>query len=212
MKLAPLSALLLASVVGLTQTAAAQGPQLPASQSAPMPLTQSMDAAAPRPTLQLPTSGPFLGGVPTGTPTGTVETITIVQALTRALAHNLGALTAEQNIGRNEGARKRALSELLPNVDARVAETRQVINLAAFGLGTGADSPFADIGTIVGPFNVFDARVYLSQSVFDLHALNDARAEAHNVQAARHLYKGARDFVLYVSGTLYVQASRCRRG
>jgi outer membrane protein TolC len=196
-KSAPLPALFLAFIVGWTQTVAAQGQTLS---------TQSMEAAPSRPALQMPVaSGPFLGGVPSGTPTGAVETITIVQALTRALEHNLGTLTAEQNLGRAEGARWRALSELLPNVNGRVAETRQVINLAAFGFG-GGSSPFPDLGTIVGPFNVFDARVYLSQSVFDLHALNDARAEAHNVQAARHLAKGARDFVLYVSGTLYVQA------
>jgi outer membrane protein TolC len=172
-----------------------------------MPTVQTMETAPSRPTLQMPTpSGPFLGGVPSGTATDTVETLTIIQALTRALDHNLGTLTAEDNLGRAEGARWRALSALLPNVDGRVAETRQVINLAAFGFGTSTGTPFGDFPTIVGPFNVFDARVYLSQSVFDVHALNDHRAEVHNAQAARYLTKGARDFVLYVTGTLYVQA------
>jgi outer membrane protein TolC len=196
-KPAPLPVLLLVSILGWAQTVAAQGQ---------MPSAQTIDAAPSRPTLQMPTSGPFLGGVPSGAPTDAVETITIIQALTRALEHNLGTLTAEENLGRAQGVRWRMLSELLPNVNARVGETRQVINLAAFGFGGGSESPFPGLPTIVGPFNVFDARVYVSQSVFDLKALNDARAEAHNVQAARHLYKGARDFVLYVSGTLYVQA------
>jgi outer membrane protein TolC len=149
--------------------------------------------------------GPIFGGVPFGTATDTVQTITIVQALTRALEHNLGVLNAEQNLGRAQGSRARALSGLLPNVNGRVGETRQTINLQAFGFG-GAESPFPNLATIVGPFNVFDARVYLSQSLLDLTALNDARAEAHNLQAARYLNKGARDFVLYVAGTLYVQA------
>src|SRR4051794_691144 len=177
--------------------------QPPGSNASP----PSVDSPATRPTMQPPVgSGPFLGGVPSGTATDTVEKITIVQALTRALEHNLGVLTAEESLGRAQGARWRVLSELLPNVNARVGETRQTINLAAFGFGTSAGSPFADLGSIVGPFNVFDARVFLSQSVLDLHALNDARAESHNLQAARHLYKGARDFVLYVTGTMYVQA------
>lgn len=200
MKSAPVTALLLASVLGWTECVAAQGP---------MPSAQVMiDAPATRSTLQPPvTSGPFLGGVPTGVATNTIETITLVQALTRALEHNLGVLTAEENVGRAQGVRWRVMSDLMPNINGRVAETRQVINLQAFGLG-GSASPFPDFerGPIVGPFNVFDARVSLSQSLLDLHALNNARAEAHNVQAARHLYKGARDFVLYVSGTLYVQA------
>ena len=115
-------------------------------------------------------------------------------------------LTAEQNLGKAQGARWRALSELLPNVNGRVTETRQTINLAAFGFGGGAGSPFGDIPTIVGPFNVFDARVFLSQSVLDFGALNSARAEAHNVEAARLMFKSARDYVIHVAGNLFVQA------
>ena len=52
----------------------------------------------------------------------------------------------------------------------------------------------------------------MSQSVVDLAALNDARAETHNVEAARLVSQSARDFVINVAGTLYVQAlgSRAR--
>jgi outer membrane protein TolC len=193
----PLIALLFASVAGWSQPAAAQGP---------MPSTPPPRVAPARPDVQAPvTSSVFLGGVPSGTATDRVETITIIQALTRALERNLGVLTAEDGLGRAQGARWRALSELLPNVNARVGETRQVINLAAFGF-TGSTAPFGDIPSIIGPFNVFDARVYLSQAVLDFGALNEARAEAHNLQAARLLSKGARDFVLYLTGTLYVQS------
>src|SRR5207248_8653320 len=60
--------------------------------------------------------------------------------------------------------------------------------------------------TIVGPFNVFDARIYLSQSVLDLSAIHNTSAEAHNVQAARQTYKSARDVVVWVAGNLYLQA------
>ena len=98
------------------------------------------------------------------------------------------------------------LSDLLPNINGRVSETRQTINLAAFGFGSGADSPFGDIPSIVGPFNVFDARVFLSQSVLDFGALNSSRAEAHNVEAARLTFRSARDYVIHVAGNLFVQA------
>src|SRR5216683_1540501 len=124
----------------------------------------------PAPQAPLPTST-FLGGVPSGTPTNAVEKITIVAAIVRAMEHNLGVLVAEHAVGRAQGARWRALSELLPNVNARVGETRQQINLAAFGFGGGPGSPFGDIPTIIGPFNVFDARIYLSQSVLNFGAL-----------------------------------------
>jgi outer membrane protein TolC len=194
---APISALLALLAVAVLATPApawAQG-QPPPNVSQP---------SRPAPPAPLPT-GTFLGGVPSGTPTNAVEKITIVAAIVRAMEHNLGVLVAEHAVGRAQGARWRALSELLPNVNARVGETRQQINLAAFGFG-GAGSPFGDIPTIVGPFNVFDARIYLSQSVLNFGALNDARAEAHNLEAARLTSRSARDFVIHVAGNLYVQA------
>ncbi len=193
-------------VVLLLISGAALGAQAAAQERRPAAAQEPLSNPPPRPVMQgsVP-SGPFLGGVPSGLLTEGVETITIVQAMRRALEHNLGVLTAQQGLGRAEGARWRALSELLPDVRGRISETRQQINLQAFGFGTAAASPFGDIPPIVGPFNVFDARLFLSQSVVDLGAIHDARSEEHNLEAARHLYRGARDFVLYVAGTIYVQ-------
>lgn len=153
-----------------------------------------------------PSVTPFLGGVPTGTATDETVTITVLDAIVRALQHNLGVLVAEESLGRAKGVRWKTLSELLPNANARVSETRQKINLAAFGFGSPGGPSFPGVPDIVGPFNVFDARVSVSQSVVDLAALNDARADAHNVEAARLSSRSARDFVINVAGTLYVQA------
>ena len=160
-----------------------------ASVAAQVPAPSTSAGQGTRSTPQAPLStATFLGGVPFGTATDAVETITILTAITRALEYNLGVLTAEQNLGRAQGARRRALSDMLPNINGRIAETRQTINLAAFGFGPGSGSPFGDLPTIVGPFNVFDARVFVSQSVLDFGALNGARAEAHNLEAARYTY------------------------
>src|SRR5919198_954126 len=157
-------------------------------------------------TLQLPLSvQTFRGGVPAGEATADVITIPILDAIRRALDHNLGVLTAEDDFGRAQGARWRALSDQLPNIGARISEARQKLNLAAFGFGT-FPAPTANFPNIVGPFNVFDARVNLSQAIFDLHAINNTRAENHNVEAARLLHRSARDLVINVAGTMYVQA------
>jgi len=169
------------------------------------PAAAQEQTSNPRPVQSTTPAGSFLGGVPTGPLTDEVETITIVQAMRRALEHNLGVLTAEQGLGRAAGARKRALSELLPDVRGRISETRQKINLQAFGFGSSSASPFGDIPPIVGPFNVFDARIFVSQAILDFGAIHDARSEEHNLEAARHLFRGARDFVLYVAGSIYVQ-------
>jgi outer membrane protein TolC len=148
----------------------------------------------------------FLGGVPAGTATSEVITIPVLDAISRALQHNLGVLTAQQGVDRAGGARWRALSDLLPNVDGYVRETRQTLNLAAFGFGSGPGSPFADLPSIVGPFNVFDARVTVSQAVVDLSARNNVRSAEHSNEAARHTFTGARNLVIHVAGNLYIQA------
>jgi outer membrane protein TolC len=145
-------------------------------------------------------AGPFLGGVPSGTATSDTISLTIVEAIRRALEHNLGLLTAEEEVGRARGARWIALSNLLPDVNGRVAELRQKVNLAAFGFPLPAGVP-----SLVGPFNVFDARVYVSQPVFDLAALNNVKAESHNLAAARHSVKSARDLVVLAAASVYLQ-------
>jgi outer membrane protein TolC len=190
----------LAASLAASQPAAAQGQASPSSSSSSGPVQPQRSAP-----LAVP-PGSFLGGVPTGEPTDAVVKLTVLSAISRALEHNLGVLTAEQSLGKAQGARWRMLADLLPNVNGRVGETRQTINLAAFGFSGGPGSPFGDIPAIVGPFNVFDARVFLSQSILDVGAINSTRAETHNVEAARLMFRSARDYVIHVAGNLFVQA------
>jgi outer membrane protein TolC len=142
-----------------------------------------------------------MGGVPDGKPTSDTLHLSVVDVIHRALEHNLGVLMAEEAEGHAGGARWIALSDLLPNINGKISESRQVNNLEAFGL------PISTFGLppLVGPFNIFDARVYLTQSLVDLHALNETRAEGHNVEAAKFSYKSARDLVVLVAANAYLQ-------
>ena len=152
----------------------------------------------------LPASSPFMGGVPQGTASPQPIALSIADAIHRALEHNLGVLTSEQSVAHARGARWLALSDLLPNLSANISESRRTSNLEAFGFPISRFS--ADIPPVVGPFNVFDARLALSQPVVDLAALNRARSESFNVSAAGHDYRSARDFVVLVSANAYLQA------
>jgi outer membrane protein TolC len=146
-------------------------------------------------------ASPFMGGVPTGTVTSEPIAISILDAINRALEHNLGLLLSDDSVGHANGMQKLAMSGLLPNIKGYVSESRQVVNLAAYGFPLPAGIP-----PIVGPFNLFDARVSLSQPVLDFRALNDNRAAEHNVAAAQHTYKSARDLVVLVAANAYLQA------
>jgi outer membrane protein TolC len=148
------------------------------------------------------TLSPYQRGVPAGSPTAEPLALTAVDAVKRALEHNLGLILADERVGEANGARLRALSELLPNSFGRLSATSQKINLEAFGFPLPAGFP-----AVVGPFGVYDARVFVSQSVFDLYLKNDARKEAHNLQAARFDDKNARDIVVLVSFNAYSAAN-----
>jgi outer membrane protein TolC len=97
----------------------------------------------------------FRGSVPQGTATADPLPLSVKETIDRALQFNLGLLLQEEEERAAHGARWRALADLLPNLRATVNERRQVINLEAYGF------PAPD--PIVGPFNVFDARVSVSQ-------------------------------------------------
>jgi len=145
-----------------------------------------------------PSTSPFLGSVPKGEVTSQPLQLSLKDAVQRALENNLGLLLQEQTAEIARGARWRALSELLPNLSANLNGTRQIINLQAYGFP--ADPP------LVGPFNVFDARVSVSQPVIDLAAMNDARAAQYDVKAAQYGIKDARDLVVLVAVNVYLEA------
>lgn len=148
------------------------------------------------------TQNPLLGGVPSGKPTGGVLPLSLSDAIKRGLSYNLGALLGEQAIVATRGARLLALSQLLPKVTAGVQNSQQQVNLAAFGF-----EGFPGMKTIVGPFNVFDVRASVSQSVLDFSALNRYRAENENIKASQYSNENTRDLVALVCASLYLQAA-----
>ena len=163
----------------------------------------SPTSAQTRPSL--PPNSPFAGGVPDATVVKETMSLTVADVIERALRHNLGVLLAEQGTERASGARAVALAELLPNVTASATASRRKNNLEAFGFPLGS-SPFgSSFPRIVGPFNVYEARVFLSQSIFDLSALNEVKAEGHNVAASQHSHRSARDLVVLVAANGYLQ-------
>ena len=73
-------------------------------------------------------------------------------------------------------------------------------NLAARGLR------FPGFPTVVGPYGFTDARVYLTQSILNLKALNRERGAVEDEKAAQYSYKDARELVVLATGNAYLQA------
>lgn len=143
---------------------------------------------------------PYSGSVAQGTPKSEVVPLTFQDAIDLSLKNNLGVLLQSYNTIAARGQKWKELSELLPNVTARISENAAQQNLAAEGLR------FPGFPTVVGPFGFSDARVYLSQSILNLKALNRERGAAVDERAAQFSYKDARDLVVLATGNAYLQA------
>jgi outer membrane protein TolC len=148
-----------------------------------------------------PIRSPFLGSVPATDAAGPPLALTLNEALRRGLDRNLGVLLEEQRVRTAEGARWRQLGGLLPNVSGRIYEQREKVNLAALGF-----SGFPGVPQVIGPFNVFDARLSVSQPVIDASAAFEAKAGAAGLRAERYGYRDARNLVMLVVSNLYLHA------
>jgi outer membrane protein TolC len=144
---------------------------------------------------------PLLGGIPTGNSTGSVISLSLSDAVKKGLSYNLGAVLSNERVRATSAMRLIALSRLLPQVNAGLTESQQQVNLEAYGF-----AGFPGMKTIVGPYNVFDVRASVSQTVLDLSALNRYRAENENLKAAQLANMDTRDLIVYVVANLYLQA------
>ncbi len=156
----------------------------------------------------LPAASPLMGSVPAAPVTAEPLPLGLREAVDRALTHNLAILNAGERVARSDADRLRSLRDLLPQVEARTSLTRQTTNLAAFGFDT---TLFPGVPSVVGPFNVFDARLGASQTVFDLSALNDVRHDRLALDAARLDALDIREVVTLVVTDLYLQAATAAR-
>ena len=140
------------------------------------------------------------GGVPIGERSETPLELTLLDAVERGLKNNLSLLIEAQSVRTAESGRWQALTAVLPDVSASLSAARQKINLAAFGFTAPG------IPEVVGPFNVYDARVRLSQPVIDLSAASSLTAGAHAFEAARDRYADARSLVVAAVANMYLVA------
>jgi outer membrane protein TolC len=146
------------------------------------------------------TQNGFTGSVPATGPALTQLSISFLDAIDRGLKQNLGLLLSDDNTLAARGAKWKELSNLLPNVSAKGEENVQQTSLSALGLR------LPGFPRVIGPFNYFDARAFLNQSVFNWNYIQKERAAAESLKAAEYSYKEARELVVLVTGNAYLQA------
>lgn len=161
--------------------------------------------SAPAPTISLPGSqSPFTGSEPEGKATPEVLQLSFQEAIDRGLRNNLGLLLSGDQTLMARGERWKELSNLLPDLSARVQEDAQTTSLTALGF-KGNLFPFP-LPRVIGPFNYLDARASVSQSLFSFKDIEKERAASESLKSAQYTYKDARELVVLAVGNAYLTA------
>jgi outer membrane protein TolC len=161
--------------------------------------------SAPAPSISLPGSqSPFTGSEPEDKASPELLQLNFEEAIDRGLRNNLGLLISGDQAIAARGERWRELSNLLPDLQAQLQENVQTESLTALGLKSNV-FPFP-IPRVIGPFNYFDARASVSQSVFNFRSLEQERAATERLRSAQYNYKDARELVVLAVGNAYLLA------
>jgi outer membrane protein TolC len=212
--------LLLAVCAAATMTAQAPGAQSPGAQNAgaqtaaggnsgassdlgaAVGAQQQLAQPGPSVTPSNTTAGQidpsFRGSIVSGKATDAVIQLSIDDAIQRGLKNNLGLVLQSSNEKSASGQRLQELQRLLPTATGSASYEVEQVNLAAYGL------KFPGVNPIVGPFQVEDFRVYLTQSLFNLQAFQNYMAARHNFEAAKLTAQDARDLVVLTVGNAYL--------
>jgi outer membrane protein TolC len=124
--------------------------------------------------------------------------LSLDDAIQRGIKGNLSVLERESADRVVRADRIRALSSLLPTVNAYAAENVQKNNIAVFGFR------FPGIPTIIGPFGYSDIRATAEANLFDQKARKNWQASAKNIQAAELNVQDAKDLVVQAVANAYL--------
>jgi len=139
---------------------------------------------------------------------GGVLPLSLDEAITRAVATNLGVELAVTNQARIRGLQSTVLNALTPSLKASGSSSTQEINLAAMGFKSATIAAFglnpADFPTIV-KVNVTNAQVSLNQQLFNVPAYFLYRASQKAGTVATMQTANARESVALRTGMQYLR-------
>ena len=129
--------------------------------------------------------------------------LTLAQAVDQALKNNLQAKLAEERIAESRAQRGIGLSALLPNIAGAAYQMNLTENLAAQGLSASAFH-FPGLPAFIGPYDSFDARIRMVQSLFNLASIRRYQAARYGVQLAEQQRRLAEQQVTTATTLAYI--------
>jgi outer membrane protein TolC len=155
---------------------------------------------------------PFLGSVPSKA-SGAILELSLQGAIERGLRYNLGLVESAHASADVKADRLRALAILLPQLSARATQAYEDISFKEIGVKLPPMAGFS-LPPTSGSYGYQDARVTLTQNLYDASRRNEYRAQKNLEEASRLNTIDSRDVVVFAVGTAYLQviASAARLG
>ena len=148
--------------------------------------------------------GPYSGSI-SGAPQPFSGKLGFKEAIQRGLAFNLGGIGLEHGLRQARGQARVARSALLPNLNSSLTETVEQTNLRALGIRFASPIPGFKFPSVVGPFNYFDLRARLTQTLANVTQLDNYRSAKELARADEQSVSDARDLVVLGVGGAYLQ-------
>src|SRR5260370_26148784 len=186
------SALLLAS--SLIASGQIQGP-LGYSVATPRPISPAEDTTNPS-AKATQRQNPYLGSVPSKNTGARIE-LSLKGAIDRGLRYNLGLIEANQASADTRAERLRALSALLPQLSAHGRQAYENLSYKEIGLKLPPIPGLPALPSTSGGFGYQDARVSLTQSLYNAELRNQYRARRSDEPASLLSIQDSRDVVVF---------------
>lgn len=131
--------------------------------------------------------------------------LTLEQAQTWAVEHHPNSLSAQDQVDQTQFQRQIARAPLLPSLELRSYQMRQTENLKAMGFNF---PPQFAMPNLIGPFDTFDARVRLTQQVFNVEAWKGLAAANHALEVSEFQADALRQQIAGTAALAYVDSLR----
>ncbi len=125
-------------------------------------------------------------------------------ALQMAQGKEVNAIVASKQVEQAILRLGEVRSALLPQVTGSLSESRQTRNLQASGISLPQPNP------VVGPFNTFDARIKITQILFDAAAIERLLAARDAKQMSVAALRKAKQDAMALVALFYIQAKRAQ--
>ena len=198
---------LMALLASIAMTAFAQtGPLAPSSYSIATPRPVNPAEGTTTPSAQAAQQqNPYLGSVPSKA-TGTTIQLSLADAIARGLRYNLGLIESTQASTDVRASRLRALSALLPQIEANGRQVYQDISFKEIGIKLPPIPGLTSgLPPTSGGFGYQDARIGFTAPLYNKELRERYLSQKGNEEASVFSARDSRDVVVLAVGGAYFQ-------